>query len=76
MTISFITLRVEHDDSVKDLADKCAGRVYTLSGVDNCEAVSESLMVSLPVKDGLSNGHGEVSAQMAAAMDSTMGQLS
>ena len=69
--ITFITLRIEHEEPIKDLGDKCAGRVYTMSNIDNCEAVSESLMVSLPVKDGLSNGHGEVTAQMAAAMDST-----
>jgi hypothetical protein len=38
---TFITLEIDHDVPIPELASKIAGRAYSISGVTNAEAVPE-----------------------------------
>lgn len=77
--VTILRLRIEHDAPIKDLADKAAGRIFSMSGIDDVRVMEDSELIALPVHETpIQNGHGhdDVTEQMVQAMDSTMGQLS
>jgi hypothetical protein len=55
--ITYLTFAVHHDEPVRDLAEKAAGRIYTLDGVDDCQVVTDFPAVNEPA-EALPNGHG------------------
>ena len=56
--ITYLTFAVHHDEPVRDLAEKAAGRIYTIDGVDDVEIRSDFAALELPVQLQ-SNGHGD-----------------
>lgn len=41
--ITTVVLRFTHEKPIPDLAELAAGRAYTLSGVENCEVLSNGI---------------------------------
>lgn len=55
--ITYLSLKITHQKPIDQLATIAAGRVYTLSGVDDCEVITEFPAMSDP-KSTKGNGHG------------------
>jgi hypothetical protein len=58
MLKTYLTFLVLHEEHIKDLSEKAAGRIYTLQGVDDCQVVTDFPAVNEPA-EALPNGHGE-----------------
>lgn len=59
--ITYLSLKITHQNPIDQLATIAAGRVYTLTGVDDCEVITEFPALK-QAEEVIPNGHGHDAA--------------